>query len=78
MAAAIERYTYFPTAWALDNDFDRYLYEGIQRAGEEAMGLIGARPLVSKVENINVTSLVEGHTYWGNREIMNKVVEVLK
>lgn len=59
-------------------EFDKALYQAIQRAAEDAMGLIGANPLVSKVENVEVSGIVSGHSYWDNREIMQKVSDVLK
>ena len=63
-------------------EFDRALYRAIRRADEEAMGLKGAKlgkPVsITKVKNVEVTGEVEGHTYWGNRKIMDRVCRVIR
>lgn len=64
------------------SEFDAALYSAIEDAEKQAMGLNGAKlgdPVsIGKVGNVDVSEVVEGHSYWDNRQIMDKVSAVLK
>ncbi|BBM83525.1 alpha/beta hydrolase [Candidatus Uabimicrobium amorphum] len=66
---------------ALDNgkftarsEFDRELLRQIRIAEKDAMGLVGAfrgnSNELRKVENIEVSNIVDGHSYWGNSTVI--------
>ena len=58
------------------NAFDLSLYEAIQRSAQKAMGLNGAildNPVITKVTNIDMSNVVDGHTYWGNTTVMKNI-----
>jgi pimeloyl-ACP methyl ester carboxylesterase len=65
-----------------DNDFDRNLLEGIQRSSIDAMGYTGAdlgNPVsITKVANVEMTKYVDGHSYWENTEMQQRIVQALK
>jgi hypothetical protein len=65
-----------------DNEMDKILYEAIERAEKDAMGLVGAmlgNPVsITKVQNVDVTGVVSGHTYWSNAEVMKRVSKALQ
>ncbi len=55
------------------SSFDQSLLEAIQRSSQDAMGLVGCKPLVGKVTNVEVTKFVNGHTYWSNSKMMELI-----
>lgn len=59
------------------SEFDVALLADIDRAGNEAMGLIGSflgnSKELRKVENVEVSDVVSGHTYWSNTRVFQMV-----
>ena len=56
------------------SEFDKELLQQIRRAEKDAMGLVGAflgnAKELRKVENIDVSNIVDGHTYWTNNTVI--------
>lgn len=56
------------------SEFDRELLRQIRIAEKDAMGLVGAflgnSNELRKVENIEVSNIVDGHSYWGNSTVI--------
>lgn len=67
---------------APDDPFEISLCEALERADAEAMGLVGAdlgNPVsVARVQNIDVSTVVDGHSYWDNPGIMQRIADVLR
>ncbi len=55
-------------------ELDMYLWENMERASKEAMGLVGSVSAY-KVENINVTDIASSHSYWQHTEVLKKIAE---
>ena len=63
------------------NDFEQQVVAAIERAQKNAMGLVGAdlgQSTVKNVVNIEVTDMVETHSYWKNPKVLNIVVNKLQ
>lgn len=62
--------------------FEQQIYDGIQRSSEEAMGLIGAQisdpSPITRVGNVDMSNVADGHTYWGNATVMRTIANVIK
>jgi pimeloyl-ACP methyl ester carboxylesterase len=67
---------------APSDEFDRQLLTGIERASVDAKGYVGAslgNPVtVIKVENVEMSDYVDGHSYWQSSEMLKRIAQLLK
>ncbi len=54
------------------SEFDQFLCDLMVEASKQAMGLEGSQPTY-KVENVNVSDVVDSHTYWENTAVIERI-----
>lgn len=64
------------------DEFDKQLLANIERATTDAKGYVGAtlgNPVsITKVENVEMSDHVDGHSYWQSAEMIKRIAQLLK